>query len=208
MTTGRDLFGRGDKSQFSPRGHSRGTASEDGTASTSERLFPTLLCRRNACWVVFSLQFACVLILAVEAGSQFFERSTSAAAPVGHVVEVAVFLALILGLICSGVQLREILKAQKHVDRQLRIATGAFVDLLEEHFEQWELTPSERDVALMALKGLTIAEIGLLRRTKIGTIKAQCNSIYRKANVRGRPQLLSIFIEELIAQGGVTTPRF
>jgi len=32
-----------------------------------------------------------------------------------------------------------------------------------------------------------------------GTIKAQTNAIYRKANVSGRPQLMSLFVEELIA---------
>ncbi|MDP6952768.1 MAG: LuxR C-terminal-related transcriptional regulator [Alphaproteobacteria bacterium] len=70
--------------------------------------------------------------------------------------------------------------------------------MLEEHFDRWALTPSERDVALLAIKGLSITEIAGVRETKEGTIKAQCNAVYRKAGVSGRPQLLSVFIEELL----------
>jgi DNA-binding CsgD family transcriptional regulator len=72
---------------------------------------------------------------------------------------------------------------------------------LGEHFDTWALTPSERDVALLAIKGLSISEIAEVRTTKEGTIKAQCNAIYSKAGVSGRQQLLSLFIEELMADG-------
>ncbi|NNF80954.1 MAG: hypothetical protein HKN05_23270 [Rhizobiales bacterium] len=43
--------------------------------------------------------------------------------------------------------------------------------------------------------GLSLAEIADIRNTKQGTIKTQCNAIYQKAGVTGRPQLLSLFIE-------------
>ena len=56
-------------------------------------------------------------------------------------------------------------------------------------------------MALLAIKGLSLAEIAAVRKTKDGTIKAQCNAIYRKAGVTGRTQLLSLFIEELLAEG-------
>jgi DNA-binding CsgD family transcriptional regulator len=65
-------------------------------------------------------------------------------------------------------------------------------------FEDWGLTAAERDVALFALKGLSIAEIADLRQTSQGTVKAQTNAIYRKAGVSGRPQLLSLFVDELM----------
>jgi hypothetical protein len=39
-----------------------------------------------------------------------------------------------------------------------------------------------------------------LRDTKQGTIKAQCASVYRKADVAGRVQLLSIFLDDLLAE--------
>jgi len=37
-----------------------------------------------------------------------------------------------------------------------------------------------------------------MRNTAEGTVKAQTNAIYRKAGVSGRPQLLSLFIEDLM----------
>ena len=45
-----------------------------------------------------------------------------------------------------------------------------------------------------------IAKIAELRNTREGTVKAQLNAIYRKAGVSGRPQLISIFIEELMGE--------
>jgi DNA-binding NarL/FixJ family response regulator len=52
---------------------------------------------------------------------------------------------------------------------------------------------------------LSIAEIAQIRATREGTIKAQCAAIYRKAGVSGRAQLLSLFIEDLMA-GVVLAP--
>ena len=72
------------------------------------------------------------------------------------------------------------------------------MDILEERFADWGLTPAERDVALFAIKGMSTAEIASLRNTSEGTVKAQTNAIYRKAGVSGRPQLLSLFIEDLM----------
>ena len=52
----------------------------------------------------------------------------------------------------------------------------------------------------------SIAEIAALRETKDGTIKAQSNAIYRKSGVAGRAQLVSLFIEELMAED-ITSAR-
>ena len=84
------------------------------------------------------------------------------------------------------------------------------MELLEDSFAEWGLTPAERDVALFAIKGLSTQEIATLRQTSEGTVKAQTNAIYRKAGVAGRPQLLSLFIEDLmevdlIARTGLET---
>ena len=73
------------------------------------------------------------------------------------------------------------------------------MDLLEERFGDWGLTPAERDVALFAIKGMSTSEIAALRDVSEGTIKAQTNAIYRKADVAGRPQLLSLFIDDLMS---------
>ena len=116
-----------------------------------------------------------------------------------HGIEMVAVAALIVGIVLTSVEIRRIRNRQRRIEAQLKVASGAFLELLEEQFNGWALTPSERDVALFAIKGLSIAEIAEIRHTKEGTIKAQCNAIYSKAGVSGRQQLLSLFIEELMA---------
>jgi DNA-binding CsgD family transcriptional regulator len=122
--------------------------------------------------------------------------------PRADIVEFMVVIALILGLVLTALEIRRVLGRQKRIEQHLQVASGAFAELLEEHFETWSLTPSEREVALLAIKGMSISETAELRNTKEGTVKAQCNAIYRKAGVSGRTQLLSLFIEELLSDDG------
>lgn len=115
-----------------------------------------------------------------------------------EVVEIGAALGLVLGSGLGAVALRRSLARTARVEAQLRAASGAFAELLQERFTEWGLTPAERDVALFSIKGLSIQEIAEFRSTSEGTVKAQTNAIYRKAGVSGRPQLLSLFIEDLM----------
>ena len=117
---------------------------------------------------------------------------------VHHSIELVAVVALILGIVMTALQIRRIGVRHRRIEAQLRVASGAFLELLEECFDSWALTPSERDVALLSIKGLSNADIARVRETKEGTIKAQSNAIYSKAGVSGRQQLLSLFIEELM----------
>ncbi|MEO0939232.1 MAG: LuxR C-terminal-related transcriptional regulator [Pseudomonadota bacterium] len=113
-------------------------------------------------------------------------------------IEIGAALGLVLGVAVTAVLLRTTQRRADHVESQLRAASGAFMELLEDRFTEWGLTPAERDVALFALKGLSTQDIASVRDTSEGTVKAQTNSIYRKAGVSGRTQLLSLFIEDLM----------
>jgi DNA-binding NarL/FixJ family response regulator len=73
-----------------------------------------------------------------------------------------------------------------------------FQEMIEVHFRNWGLTDAERDVALLSIKGLPIADIATMRATRAGTIKAQSAAIYRKAGVSSRAELISVVIEDLI----------
>ncbi len=115
-----------------------------------------------------------------------------------EIIEIGAAVGLVLGVLVGAMVLARSLKRQRHAEGQLRLASGAFMELLEENFQSWGLTPSERDVALFAIKGLSTQEIAEARQTSEGTVKAQTNAIYRKAGVSGRPQLLSLFIEDLM----------
>lgn len=91
-----------------------------------------------------------------------------------------------------------LLERNREVEAQLKIASGAFREVLESFFDRWKLTPSEREIALFTIKGFSNAEIAKLRNTREGTVKAQSAAVFRKAGVSGRAQLLSQFIEELV----------
>jgi DNA-binding CsgD family transcriptional regulator len=118
---------------------------------------------------------------------------------VSEFIELGAALGLLLGVILGAIALRRTQARNRYIEGQFRAASGAFLELLEEKFADWGLTPAERDVALFAIKGLSTADIARLRDTAEGTVKAQTNAIYRKAGVSGRPQLLSLFIEDLMS---------
>ncbi len=105
---------------------------------------------------------------------------------------------LITGIYLSIRERRRLVSRNRHIEAQLQIASGAFQDLLASSFDRWKLTPSEREIALLTIKGFSNAEIADLRKTSEGTVKAQSNAVFRKAEVSGRTQLLSHFIDELV----------
>lgn len=133
-------------------------------------------------------------------------RSTPISWEMREALEIGAAVGLVLGVVVGGFMLRQALRDRHRAEEQLRRASGAFADLLRERFEEWGLTPSEKDVALFAIKGMSTAEIAQLRSTSEGTVKAQTNAIYRKAGVTGRPQLLSLFIEDLMRDDGTIRP--
>lgn len=113
-------------------------------------------------------------------------------------VEISAAVGLLLGVGLGVHMLRRTMLRNLQVEGQLRIASGAFMDVVNERFSDWALTPAECDVALFAIKGLSTQEIACLRNVSEGTVKAQTNAIYRKAGVSGRMQLLSTFIDDLM----------
>lgn len=115
-----------------------------------------------------------------------------------ELIEIGAGVGLLSGVMLTGWMLFRSLRRQSQMEDSLRLASGAFMDVLEERFDAWGLTPAERDVALFSIKGFTTAEIAGLRETSEGTVKAQTNAIYRKAGVSGRPQLLGLFIEDMV----------
>lgn len=158
------------------------------------------MARVIALLAIFGVQLAGTIFFVSDILSSYFGFSTQ---PLGwelrEVVEIAAAAALVIGVVFGGLALWHAHRQRHAAEERLRIASSAFMDMLEERLVQWKLTPAERDVALFAIKGLSIAEIAALRQTSEGTIKAQTNAIYRKAGVTGRPQLLSLFIEDLMS---------
>ncbi len=118
--------------------------------------------------------------------------------PVFEFIEILAAGGLLIGVSVSGFWLWNSLRARERAEKSLRMASSAFADLVSERFTEWKLTPAERDVALFTIKGLSTADVAMMRNTSSGTVKAQTNSIYRKADVAGRGQLQALFLEDLM----------
>jgi len=78
---------------------------------------------------------------------------------------------------------------------------GAAID---RQFDRWGLTPAEREVALLQLKGLRHKEIAELRATSERTVRQQALTIYRKSGLNGRSDLAAFFLEDLLLPSGST----
>ncbi|MDF2232236.1 helix-turn-helix transcriptional regulator [Albimonas sp. CAU 1670] len=113
-------------------------------------------------------------------------------------VELAAVALLVAGVGLMGAELRRVLSDQARMDDQIALAAGAFQQMLDRRFEDWRLTPAEREVALFALKGLNIARIAELRGAREGTVKAQLSSVYAKAGAAGKHELLAGFVEDFL----------
>jgi DNA-binding CsgD family transcriptional regulator len=161
--------------------------------------------RSVAVFAIFAVQALCAFFFVWDILSSLLGlRSAPLAWETRELLEIGAALGLVLGLLLGGLILNRSFRDRREAEERLRRASGAFMDVLYERFSEWGLTPAERDVALFAIKGLSTAEIAAVRATSEGTVKAQTNAIFRKAGVTGRPQLLSLFIEDLMRDD---TPR-
>ena len=148
-------------------------------------------------WSLFLLQAICSFFFIGDI-IQDMGGQPEVAGAFSEVLEAGVAICLLVGTLFAGWELRKTLQREERMQQQLRVASGAFAEIMQTQFETWGLSEAERTVALLGIKGYSISEIANLRATKEGTIKAQNASVYRKAGVSGRLQLLSHFVEDLL----------
>ncbi|QQA43624.1 helix-turn-helix transcriptional regulator [Pelagovum pacificum] len=149
-----------------------------------------------------SLALALFLVLQVTA-AVFFVGDALADFAAGpdephSLFEGLVAIALILSVVTGFFQLRHAVGRMRAQERALDTARGELARVIDAQFSGWGLTPAERDVGLLALKGLDVAEIADLRNAAHGTVRAQLTRIYAKAGVSGRAQFASWFVEDLL----------
>jgi DNA-binding CsgD family transcriptional regulator len=72
---------------------------------------------------------------------------------------------------------------------------GAEIDA---QFERWSLTPMERQVALLLLKGLGHKEAASVLDRSERTVRQHAVSVYRKSGLAGRAELAAFFLEDLL----------
>jgi DNA-binding CsgD family transcriptional regulator len=144
------------------------------------------------------VQALCAIFFIVDAVEDVVEMTARGTLHLS--LETAAAMALSLGVVVLALELRRLLDRQQALEEGMMAARGAMAEMIDACFLRWGLTPAEREVGLFALKGLDNESIAALRGAAVGTVRAQTARVYAKAGVSGRAQLMSLFIEELLAE--------
>ena len=106
---------------------------------------------------------------------------------------------------------REISAGLKQESEEWRNRSKTYLDGLSEAIDQqltaWHLTPAEREVAFLLLKGMSLKEIAVIRDTAEKTARVQSMSIYAKAGLSGRSELAAFFLEDLLPATGMGSKK-
>lgn len=69
---------------------------------------------------------------------------------------------------------------------------------IDRQLERWKLSPAEKEIALLLLKGLSHKEVADLRGSSEATVRQQARALYKKAGLTGRADLAAFFLEDLL----------
>lgn len=70
--------------------------------------------------------------------------------------------------------------------------------MIDSQFVLWHLSYSEKDIALLLIKGLSMKEIAEIRKTHEKTVRQQATTVYKKSGLSGRQELAAFFLEDIL----------
>ncbi len=79
-----------------------------------------------------------------------------------------------------------------------RRALDGLGEAIDAQFREWELTPTEREIALLVLKGHSHKRIADLTGRRERTVRQHSVVVYQKSGLGGRAELAAFFLEDLI----------
>jgi DNA-binding CsgD family transcriptional regulator len=178
-----------------------------------EEGFMTDVIRENRGAVAYMALFVAIALMVGIDLIVDYQSGTSA----GHVVfEGIVFVCALVGAGVLGRRLlaerREAGRRSRQLQRELDVSRAdahrwreeaqqflrGLSQAIEAQFERWELTPAEKEVALLMLKGLSHKEIAQVRGVSDRTVRQQAHVVYTKAGLDGRADLAAFFLEDLL----------
>lgn len=120
-------------------------------------------------------------------------------------------LAGVFYLLNQSIQLKRALRNERKLSAKLeqeaqewREQSKAYLSglstLIDSQLTLWGLSPAEREVAFLLLKGLSLKEIANLRDTTEKTARVQSMAVYAKAGLAGRSELSAFFLEDLLPE--------
>jgi DNA-binding NarL/FixJ family response regulator len=168
---------------------------------------PTDAGRRRE-WIAVALFAAIAALMAVD----LFEDSSTGVDRAHLLLEAVVMILATIGVaaLWRGLRTAEARAARLDTDleaarveavrykEEARHALAGLGEAIDSQFARWELTPAEREVGLLMLKGLSHREVADLRSTSEATVRQQALAIYRKSGLRNRSELSAFFLEDLL----------
>ena len=150
-----------------------------------------------------AVQLVCGTILAIDVAVEIHANITAendeSQYGLWHLLpEVFATVLLVFSFALSSRQLLAHRAALRRAGERLDTIRSDFSGLVERRFAQWGLSPAEKEVAMLTLKGLRIAEIARLRGCSEGTIKSHLSAIFRKSQVSSRPEFLARFVDDFL----------
>ena len=102
----------------------------------------------------------------------------------------------------SALSLRRSLEAKSLERDAWKASAEAALDglgrAIDAQFTTWHLTPTEREIALMVLKGYGLKEIAALTTRSERTVRQHASMVYAKAGLGGRAELAAYFLKDLM----------
>ena len=89
-----------------------------------------------------------------------------------------------------------------------RVHCDGLAEAIQQQFSDWQLSASERDVAMLMLKGLSHKEIANLRHSSSATVRQQAAAVYAKSGLSSRTELAAYFLEDLFPSRLMQPPSF
>lgn len=98
-----------------------------------------------------------------------------------------------------NVELLETKKTYQEWKQKTRSNAQEIRHMIDQQFGLWHLSPSEKDVALLLIKGFSMKEIAEFRSTHEKTVRQQATTIYKKSSLSGRQELAAFFLEDILS---------
>ncbi len=118
--------------------------------------------------------------------------------PLHLIIEGFIFFATAVVLTHEVLRVMKLSEDLKQEQGKVARLSGELSQVIQKDFEEWKLTESEKEVAILLIKGLSMNEIGDLRGVKEKTVRQQATSIYTKSKCPNRHELAAKFIEDLL----------
>lgn len=122
-------------------------------------------------------------------------------------IAAALVMAVVLwqrwrGAVAAAAQLQGALTAHEAEREAWRAGAAASLDgvrrAIDERLVAWGLTPTEREVAMLILKGESHKRIAGLTGRSERTVRQHAVTIYNKSGLRGRAELAAFFLQDLV----------